>query len=173
MLIASILMVVDYKKIGKIISCHLRMRGRKEHSITKEVITTKEGACQTGGETMVEAHLSLCIACTTEMTQTTAQNIAQYSWNQREKWTKTTPSLRHNPHPKNQSHNAVVTISPTILPIIPITILPTDSPKHSPGTASILLSILPLCHNQPYIAFIITANNIPSTITTDHQTNTK
>jgi hypothetical protein len=41
------------------------------------------------------------------------------------------------PHPASatiliqgsQSHNVVVTISPTILPIIPFAILPTNSPK--------------------------------------------
>jgi hypothetical protein len=75
----SILMVLDHQKIGKRILGHLRMRGRKEPSIIKEITTAKEGPRQTGGEVAAEAHSSLHIACTRKMTQTIAQNIAQSS----------------------------------------------------------------------------------------------
>jgi hypothetical protein len=58
----------DHHKNGKRISGHLRRRERKEHSTTEEITTTKEAACQTGGEAATKAHSSLHIACTMEMT---------------------------------------------------------------------------------------------------------
>jgi hypothetical protein len=69
----------------------------REPSITEQTSTIKEGR---QAEAAAEAHSSLRTACTMSTTPTTAQKIAQYSYNPKEKWTKTVTSLHHNPHPE-------------------------------------------------------------------------
>jgi hypothetical protein len=70
----------------------------RELSITKQITTTKEGACQAGAEVTAEAHSSLCTICAMAVTQTIAQRIVQSSYNPKQKWSKTTTSLHDNPH---------------------------------------------------------------------------
>jgi hypothetical protein len=99
-----------------------------------------------------------------KMTQTTIPKIVQSSWNHREKYTKTTPSLHHNPHPgksitqcsghhlTHHTPHHTLCYSPNKL----TQIATKDSLRLSVRTT-----------------FAITPNNISFAITTDHLPNLK
>jgi hypothetical protein len=74
-----------------------RKKGARGASTIDQTSTTREEACQAA--VTAEAHSSLCTACTTTTTPTIAQETTQYSFNPRERWSKTLASVCNNPHP--------------------------------------------------------------------------
>jgi hypothetical protein len=64
---------------------HPHKKGTSELSTIEQISTSKGEACQNRAEVMAESHLSLCTGCTTIVTQTIAQKIAQYSYYPKEK----------------------------------------------------------------------------------------
>jgi hypothetical protein len=97
MLTTSIQPTADLWTSGRKLTGRRRRRGRIEPLTIGQISMTKEGACQAGDVTVVEAHSSLHIVCTTKMTSIITLKIAHYSWSQREKWIKITHNLHHNP----------------------------------------------------------------------------
>jgi hypothetical protein len=84
-------------KTGKRILGHSHKKRVKGLSTIEQASTTKEEACQPRAEVTVEAHSSHHTTCTTTMISTTTQKTAQYSSTPKERWSKTTTNLGHNP----------------------------------------------------------------------------
>jgi hypothetical protein len=98
--ISLISTVAGDQKIGKRTLDHLRKKGIIQPSTRGLLITITKATHQAEATVMTEArtHLGLCTACFMAAKPTTAQKIAPYSSNLKERWSKTLSSLHSNHH---------------------------------------------------------------------------
>jgi hypothetical protein len=71
---------------------------------------------------------------------------------------------------RGELHHTMGSTSSPLLAILPFTISTVDPSKQA-GPSSSILSILPLCYNQPHTPSVSPTNNIPSVSSTNHLPN--
>jgi hypothetical protein len=112
-------------------------------------------------------HSSLCTDIPWQRNQTSHKRLPHLPRVQKKDGARLQPTSTAIIVQRSELHNALATASQSIFSILPFAVSTTNLPKE-PSRSFGLLPIIPLCHNQPSLAFANSTNNIPSASTTNH-----